>query len=65
LIVCSDVEVWKMESQTVSTPILESPRLSKPTRRPKATEAEAKAMDREAVRIAAEMRAGWLPLRET
>lgn len=31
-------------------------------RRPKATEAEAKAMDREAVRIAAEIRAGWLRL---
>jgi hypothetical protein len=30
--------------------------------RPKATEAEANAMDREAVRIAAEMRSGWLRL---
>jgi hypothetical protein len=31
-------------------------------RRPKATEAEAKAMDTEVVRIAAEIRAGWLRL---
>ena len=32
-------------------------------RRPKATEAEAKAMDKEAVRIVAEMRTGWFRLR--
>jgi hypothetical protein len=31
-------------------------------RRPKATEAEAKAMDKEAVRIVAEMRTGWFRL---
>src|SRR5258707_399667 len=42
--------------------MLELPRLSKPMRRSKATAAEAKAMDKEAVRIAAEMRAGWLRL---
>jgi hypothetical protein len=51
-----------IQNQTDSTPILESPRLSKPMRRPKANVAEAKAMDREAVRIVAEMRAGWLRL---
>jgi hypothetical protein len=41
---------------------LESPRLSKPVRRPKATEAEAKAMEKEAVRIVSEMRTGWFRL---
>jgi hypothetical protein len=51
-----------LKIQADSTPILELPRLSKPVRRPKATEAEAKAMDKEAVRIASEMRTGWFRL---
>jgi hypothetical protein len=51
-----------MEMQTDTTPILELPRLSKPMRCPMATEAEAKAMDKEAVRIVAELKSGWLRL---
>jgi hypothetical protein len=52
----------KTKTQSDRTPILELPRLSKPIRRPKATEAEAKAMEKEAIRIASEMRTGWLRL---
>ena len=55
-------ETMNPKPQPDRTPILESPRPSKPMRRPKATEAEANAMDSEAVRIAAEIRAGWLRL---
>jgi hypothetical protein len=51
-----------VKPESDSTPILESPKLYKPVRHPKATEAEAKAMDTEVVRIAAEIRAGWLRL---
>src|ERR1700692_3327434 len=50
------------KTQTDRTPILELPRLPRPMRRPKATEAEAKAMEKEAVRVASEMRTGWLGL---
>ena len=55
-------ETMNAKTQSDRTPILESPRRSKPMRCPKATEAEAKAMDSEAVRIAAEIKAGWLRL---
>jgi hypothetical protein len=51
-----------VKTQSDRTPILELPRLSKPMRRPKATEAEAKAMEKEAIRIASDMRTGWLRL---
>jgi hypothetical protein len=44
------------------TPILELARLPKPVRRPKATKTEAEAMDREVVRIVAEIRSNWLRL---
>jgi hypothetical protein len=44
------------------TPILESCKLRNPFRTPKATEAEAKAMDREAIRIIAEVKSNWLRL---
>ncbi len=50
-----------MKTQPTRTPTLELP-LSKPVRRPKATEAEAKAMDSEAIRIVGEMRSNWLRL---
>jgi len=51
-----------VKTQSDRTPILESPRLSKPVRRPKATEVEAKVMEKEAIRIVAEMRTGWFRL---
>lgn len=51
-----------MKTRPDRTPMLELPRFSKPIRRPKATEAEARAMDKEAVRIIAEIKSGWLRL---
>ncbi len=51
-----------MKTQPDKTPILDLAKLPKPLRRPKATEAEAKAMDREAVRIVAEMKSSWFRL---
>jgi hypothetical protein len=51
-----------LKTDAGSTPTLELAKFPKPTRRPKATLAEANAMDREAVRIAAEMKSGWLRL---
>jgi len=51
-----------MKIQPDRTPILESLKFSKPARRPRATKAEAEAMDREAVHIVGEMRSIWLRL---
>lgn len=51
-----------MKKQGDGTPILELPRLSKSVRRPKTTEAEAKAMEKEAIGIAGEMRSNWYRL---
>jgi hypothetical protein len=51
-----------VKTQSDRTPILELRRLSKPMRRSKATEAEAKAMDEEAIRIVRLMRSNWLRL---
>src|SRR5450631_1524539 len=51
-----------MKTQSDRTPILELPRLSKPMRHSKATEAEAKTMDEEAIRIVRLMRSNWLRL---
>ena len=51
-----------MKEQMNRTPILELRRLSKPMRRPKATDAEAKAMDREVIHIVGQMRSNWLRL---
>ena len=45
-----------------ATPMLESARLPKPVRRRIATDAEAREMDQEAIRIIAEVRSGWLRL---
>jgi hypothetical protein len=44
------------------TPILELARLARPARGPKATKAEAEAMDREVVRVVGEIRSNWLRL---
>ena len=41
---------------------MESAKLAKPVRRPKATKAEAEAMDKEVVRILGEIRSNWLRL---
>ena len=43
------------------TPMLELARLQKPVRRPRATEAEAKTLDREVIRLVAD-KSGWLRL---
>ena len=51
-----------VKTQSDRTPILELPRLSKRIRRSKATEAEAKVMDEEAIRIVRLMRSNWLRL---
>ena len=51
-----------VKTQPDRTPILELRRLSKPVRRPKATEAEAKTMDNEVVHIVGQMRSNWLRL---
>jgi len=51
-----------MKTQTHGTPILELATLPKPVRRPRATRAEAEAMDNEVVRIVAEIRSNWLRL---
>ena len=52
-----------MKTKEPGTPILESSTLPKPVvRRPKATEAEARAMDKEAIRIIGEVKSGWLRL---
>jgi hypothetical protein len=59
------VQVSSMNAKTLldrGTPILESARIPKPIRLRKATLAEAKEMDRKAVRIIAETKAGWLRL---
>jgi hypothetical protein len=50
------------KTQSDRTPILELPRLSKPVGRPKATEAEASALDKEVIRIVGQMRSNWLRL---
>ena len=44
------------------TPVLESPHLPKPMRRRRANEAEARVMDKEAIRIVKVMRSNWLRL---
>ncbi len=51
-----------MKNPADRTPILELAKFPKPVRRLKATLAEAKAMDQEAVRIIAEVKSGWLRL---
>jgi hypothetical protein len=51
-----------MKTQQYRTPILELARLPKPVRRPKATKAEAEAMDKEVIRIVGEIRSNWLRL---
>jgi hypothetical protein len=51
-----------MKKPERGTPILESASLPKPVRRPKATKAEAEAMDREVVRIVGEIKSNWLRL---
>jgi hypothetical protein len=51
-----------MKTQQHGTPILELAKLPKPVRRPKATKAEAEAMDKEVVRIVGEIRSNWLRL---
>lgn len=51
-----------MKIQKHRPPILELAKFPKPVRRPKATLAEANAMDQEAVRIIAEIKSGWLRL---
>jgi hypothetical protein len=51
-----------MKAEGECTPILEFGKLPKPGRRPKATKAEATAMDREAQQLVAQMRSGWLRL---
>lgn len=51
-----------VKNSRVETPILESPTPSRWLRHWKVTEVEAKAMDKEAVRIATEMRSGWFRL---
>jgi hypothetical protein len=51
-----------MKTQPNRTPILESARLPRPIRRPKATKVEAEAMDKEVARIVGEIRSNWLRL---
>ena len=51
-----------MKTQQHGTPILELAKPPKPVRRPKATKAEAEAMDKEVVRIVGEIRSNWLRL---
>jgi hypothetical protein len=51
-----------MKNPERGTPILELAGLRKPVRRPKATKAEAQAMDKEVVRIVGEIRSNWLRL---
>jgi len=51
-----------MKTEQHETPILELAKLPKPVRRPKATKAEAEAMDKEVVRIVGEIRSNWLRL---
>jgi len=51
-----------MTTQVRRTPMLELPRLPKPVRRPIATEAEAKALDRDVRRLVADLNSGWLRL---
>jgi hypothetical protein len=52
----------KDKTQLDRTPILESCRLSKPVRHLKATEAEAKVMDKEVTLIVGQMKSNWLRL---
>jgi hypothetical protein len=51
-----------MKTQQYGSPISELGNLSKSVRRPKATKAEAEAMDNEVVRIVGEIRSNWLHL---
>src|SRR5687767_15131814 len=51
-----------MKTQLDRTPILESLDLPKPGRCPRATQAEAKTMDKEAIRLIGEMKSSWLRL---
>src|SRR5580704_17036412 len=52
----------RIKGQMQKTPILELNKFPKPVRRPRATKAEAEAMDKEVVRIVAKIRSNWLLL---
>jgi hypothetical protein len=51
-----------LTTQHAATPILESITLPKPVRRPKASEAEAQALDQEVIQTLKVMRSSWLRL---